>query len=264
MDSGPPTQRKNTMKTLITALMLALGLLFPAAGHASVSRAASPESAVATVSIPVLCYHVVSANPSGRYQLSVTKFKEQMAYLASNGFTTLSLDEYYSIMTLQTAAPAKPIVLTFDDGTADFATNVVPVLKQYGFKATQFAVSSWVNNAGYLTSAQLASLHAEGYDIQNHTVTHNDLSTMTYADAYAEVSGADSFITSVTGKKPEFLAYPYGRTDATAQQALRDVGVKMAFTVAAGKTAPGDDFLALSRNMIVSSETLSSFMKKVN
>jgi len=234
---------------------VALSLLLPTAGNASVARSASPDALATTVTIPVLCYHVVSTTPSGRYQLSLAKFQEQMAYLASNGFTTLSMDEYYSIMTLQTPAPAKPIVLTFDDGTADFVTHVVPVLRQYGFKATQFAVSGWVNNAGYLTSAQLQSLAAEGYDIQNHTVTHNDLSTMTYADAYAEVSGADGFITSVTGKKPEFLAYPYGRTDATAQQALRDVGVKMAFTVAAGKTTPADDFLALNRLMIVSSET---------
>jgi peptidoglycan/xylan/chitin deacetylase (PgdA/CDA1 family) len=240
------------VKHLFIALLVALGLLLPTPGRA------------ADVSIPVLCYHVVSNNPSGRYQISLTKFKEQMAYLANNGFTTLSVNEYYSIMTLQTPAPAKPILLTFDDNTADFATNVVPVLKQYGFKATQFAVSGWVNNAGYLTSAQLQTLAAEGYDIQNHTQTHADLSTLTYADAYAEVSSADSFITGVTGKKPEFLAYPYGRTDATAQTALRDVGVKMAFTVSGGKTTPADNFLALNRNMIVSSETMSSFIKKVS
>jgi peptidoglycan/xylan/chitin deacetylase (PgdA/CDA1 family) len=252
------------MKTLITALMLTLGLLLPTAGLAAVSRSAPPDVTASSISIPVLCYHVVSTNPSGRYQLSLAKFQEQMAYLANNGFTTLSADEYYSIMTLQTPAPAKPILLTFDDNTADFATHVVPVLKQYGFKAIQFAVSGWVNNPGYLTSAQLQSLATEGYDIQNHTQTHADLSTLSYADALNEVGSADSFITSVTGKKPEFLAYPYGRNDATAQTALRDVGVKMAFTVAAGKTTPADDFLALNRLMIVSSETLSSFIKKVN
>lgn len=252
------------MRQLFIALMVVLGLLLSTPGHVPVSQAAAPDAVTASVSIPVLCYHVVSTNPSGRYQLSVTKFKEQMAYLANNGFTTLSVDEYYSIMTLQTTAPAKPILLTFDDSTADFVTNVVPVLKQYGLEATQFAVSGWVNNPGYLTSAQLQTLDAEGYDIQNHTQTHADLSTLTYAAAYTEVSSADSFITTATGKKPEFLAYPYGRTDATAQQALRDVGVKMAFTVSGGKTTPADNFLALNRNMIVSSETLSSFIKKVS
>ncbi|AFE07196.1 xylanase/chitin deacetylase family protein [Corallococcus coralloides DSM 2259] len=85
------------------------------------SRSAPADASATRISIPVLCYHVVSTDPSGRYQLSVTKFKEQKAYLASNGFTTLPLDEYYSVMILQTPAPAKPIVLTFDDGTSDFA-----------------------------------------------------------------------------------------------------------------------------------------------
>ncbi len=252
------------MRNLFITLMVALGLLLPTLGHASVARAASPDALASDVSIPVLCYHVVSTNPSGRYQLSLTKFKEQMAYLANNGFTTLSIDEYYSIMTLQTPAPAKPILLTFDDSTADFVTNVVPVLEQHGFKATQFAVSGWVNTAGYLTSAQLQTLAREGYDIQNHTQTHADLSRLAYAAAYAEVSSADRFITEVTAKKPEFLAYPYGRTDANAQAALQAAGVKMAFTVAAGKTTPADNFLALNRNMIVSSETMASFIKKVS
>lgn len=251
------------MKRFFITLIVALGLLLPASGHAAAQPAASDAIAV-NVSIPVLCYHVVSTSPSGRYQLSLTKFREQMAYLASNGFTTLSVDEYYSIMTLQTPAPARPILLTFDDSTSDFVTNVVPVLKQYGFKATQFVVSGWVNTAGHLTSAQLQTLAAEGYDIQNHTQTHADLSTLAYAAAYAEVNSADSFITGVTGKKPQFLAYPYGRTDATAQTALRDVGVKMAFTVSGGKTTPADNFLALNRNIIVSSETMSSFIKKVS
>jgi peptidoglycan/xylan/chitin deacetylase (PgdA/CDA1 family) len=254
------------MKKLMLAGVLALGLQLASSGaSASAREAGSPQPAAATaVSIPVLLYHVVTDNPSGRYQLSLSKFREQMNYLAANGYTALSVAQYYSIMTLQSPAPSRPILLTFDDSTADFATNVVPVLKQHGFTATQFAVSSWVDTSGHLTSTQLKALAGDGYDIQNHTKTHTDLSTLTYAAAYDEASSADAFITGITGKKPELLAYPYGRYDATAQQALRDVGVKMAFTVSAGKTTPADDFLALNRNLVVSSETMSSFVKKVS
>ena len=261
------------MKKLVLALLLALGLLAtgPVAPGAAARpaptavAAASPSvTALADVSIPVLCYHVVSDNPSGRYQLSLTKFREQMSYLAANGYTALTADQYYAVMTGQAAAPAKPVLLTFDDGTSDFATNVVPVLEQHGFPATQFAVSGWVDTAGKLTSAQLASLHQQGYDVQNHTTTHEDLSSLGYTAAYDEVDTADRFITGVTGEKPEFLAYPYGRYDADAQRALRDVGITMAFTVSGGTTSPTDDFLALNRNMIVSSETMSSFVKKVS
>ncbi len=255
---------KKLMRAWLATLCLAFGLVLSSAS-ASAQEAESPQpAAVTSVSIPVLCYHVVSDTPSGRYQLSLSKFREQMAYLATNGYTPLSADQYYSVMTSQSPAPNRPILLTFDDNTSDFVTNVVPVLKQYGFTATQFAVSGWVDTAGHLSSTQLKALATEGYDVQNHTQTHQDLSTLAYAGAYDEVRSADTFITSITAKKPEFLAYPYGRYDATAQQALRDVGVKMAFTVSGGKTTPADDFLALNRNMIVSSETMSSFVKKVS
>lgn len=249
------------MRRILATALLILGvtLTAPAAG----ARAATtPQAAATTVSIPVLCYHVVSTTPSGRYQLDLGKFKEQMAYLASNGYTPLSMDQYYAVMTGAAVSPAKPVVLTFDDSTSDFATNVVPVLQQYGFAATEFAVSSWVDTAGHLSSAQLGSL-AASYDIQNHTVTHNDLSTMSYAAAYNEISGAGSFIAGATGKSPQFLAYPYGRFGADTQAAARDAGVKMAFTASGGKTTPADDFLALNRYIVPSSETLSSFIKKV-
>ncbi len=256
------------MNKLVLALLLALGLLAggPTAGATARSAPADTvgATALADVSIPVLCYHVVSTTPSGRYQLSLAKFEQQMAYLAANGYTPLTADEYHAVMTGQMPSPAKPILLTFDDGTADFATTVVPVLERHGFPATQFAVSDWVDTPGKLSSTQLASLHAQGYDVENHTRTHEDLSSLTYAAAYEEVSTADRFLTGVTGEKPELLAYPYGRYDATAQQALREVGVTMAFTVSGGKTTPADDFLALNRNMIVSSETMDSFVRKVS
>ena len=242
------------MTSLLIRLIVVLGLLLPARGV--LAQTADP-------SIPVLCYHVVSTAPKGRYELSLAKFRDQMAYLKRNGFTPLSIAQYYEIMTRQAAAPAKPILLTFDDNTADFATNVVPVLQEHGFTAVQFAVSGWVNRPGYLTSNQLGTL-AAGYDIQNHTETHDDLSSLSHADAYGEVIHASDLIQAWTGKRPEFLAYPYGRSDAVAQNAVREAGIKMAFTVSGGKTGPGDNFLALNRYLIPSSETLSSFAKKVN
>lgn len=242
------------MKTLLLRILAALGLMLPA-------PAAMAQSG--PITIPVLCYHVVSPSPSGRYQLSLAKFREQMLYLKDNGFTPLSIDEYHAVMTRQSAVPPKPILLTFDDGTSDFATHVVPVLQQHGFKATQFAVSNWVNGAGYMSSAQLGSL-ASSYDIQNHTESHPRLTSLSYAAAYGEIVRASDRIAGWTGKRPEFLAFPYGATDSTVQNAARDNGIKMAFTVSGQKSTSAMNFLALPRYLIPSSETLSSFAKKVN
>ncbi|GAA2720441.1 polysaccharide deacetylase family protein [Cellulomonas aerilata] len=248
------------MKRFASVLLVAVSMVLATTGPVSAAAPAPPSSS--SVSIPVLAYHVVSDNPSGRYQLSTAKFTEQMAYLASNGYTTLTADEYRSIMTFQAPAPSKPVLLTFDDGTSDFLVHVVPVLERYGFKAVQFAVSDWVGTPGHLTAAQLAGLPAT-VEVENHTKDHNDLSTLSYEGAYASVTAADTVLAGIKGSRTEYLAYPYGRYDADAQRALRDAGIQLAFTVAAGKTTPGDDLLALNRNMIVSSETMSSFIKKV-
>lgn len=248
---------RKTLATLITFLVA------PALGAAPASAAGAPSvGSGSTVSIPVLAYHVVTHTPSGRYQLGTTKFREQMDYLAAQGYTTLSADEYYAIMTAQSPAPAKPILLTFDDGTTDFATNVVPVLAQHGFEAVQFTVSDWVGTAGHLTAADLAALPAT-VDVENHTQDHEALASIGYDAALASVTTADAVLSGITGEPTQYLAYPYGRYDAPGQQAVRDAGIRMAFTVSAGTTSPGDDLLALNRNMIVSSETMSSFVKKL-
>ena len=241
------------MRNLLLRLLTALAVLLP-------WQAAMAQT---TITIPVLCYHGVNSSPSGRYELSTTKFQEQMSYLTNNGFTPLSIDDYYRVITRQIAAPAKPILLTFDDSFADFATIVAPILQQHGFKGTQFVVSSWVNTANHLSSSQIATL-AASYDIQNHTDTHPRLTSQNYAGAYGEIVRASDRIQAWAAKRPEFLAYPYGATDANAQQAARDNGIKMAFTVSGQKSTSAMNFLALPRYTIVSSETLSSFAKKVN
>jgi len=61
-----------------------------------------PYSAKAATNakVPVLLYHVVSSNPSSssQYEFSLTEFKKQMEYLKANGYTTLSIDQYYNII----------------------------------------------------------------------------------------------------------------------------------------------------------------------
>jgi peptidoglycan/xylan/chitin deacetylase (PgdA/CDA1 family) len=254
--------RHSLVRSAVSAIVITLSAATASAAPAS----AAPPSQGSTsgISIPVVLWHVVSTTPQGRYQYDLAKFKQQMAYLHDNGYTPLSAAEYHSVMSLQTPPPAKPILLTFDDSTSDFQTNVLPVLQQYGFKAVQFAVCSWLDTAGHLTSAQVAALPTQGIDVENHTMDHSDLSTMSYDAAYAEISQCDAQLTSITGIKPTFLAYPNGRTDAGAESAARADGVTDAFTVAAGKTTPSDDQLALNRYMIASSDTLSTFISKVS
>ncbi|WP_238919100.1 polysaccharide deacetylase family protein [Clostridium sp. YIM B02555] len=210
----------------------------------------------------MLLYHVVTPNPSGTYQFSLTEFKNDMAYLKNNGYTTLSLNQYYSILNGTSSPPTKPVLLTFDDSTSDFYTNVYPVLKQYGFKATQFAVPDWINTGGHLTSAQLQTLSANGIDVENHTTNHQSL-TSDWNTQYSAINNANIKIKSITNNAPSSVAYPYGNYNSTTTSILQNLGCKGGFTVSGGLSSSDNNKYKLPRIIIANGDSIAVFSRKL-
>ena len=104
--------------------------------------------------IPVLMYHHVSNSP-GLVTISPKTFREQMKWIAENGWKTLTSDDlefFYRGGRL----PRKSIMLTFDDGYLDNWLYVYPVLKEFGLKAHIFIITNLIgegdvryNHLGY-------------------------------------------------------------------------------------------------------------------
>lgn len=245
------------MKKLFS-LILAMLLL-------SVSYVPTVASA-ATVNVPVLAYHVVTQYPaSGNpYQYSLTEFKNEMAYLKNNGYTPLSIDEYYNIINNTATAPSKPILLTFDDCTSDFYSNVYPVLYQYGFKATQFAVSDWINTGGHMTSGQIQEVAANKIDVQNHTSSHVNLTSQTHDQKWSAINNCSTKLKSlIYYKTPAFCAYPYGSYDSDTASILQGLGYKGGFTVSGGLSSSSNNKFALPRIIMTNGDSLSIFIRKI-
>ena len=75
--------------------------------------------------------------------------------------------------------PDKLVVLTFDDSAKSHFTVVRPLLKQYGFNATFFITEGFDfrdNKRDYMTWAEIAQLHRDGFEIGNHTRDHLGIS----------------------------------------------------------------------------------------
>ena len=84
--------------------------------------------------IPVLLYHVVKfePDPNNDYQYELARFKEHMHYLHEQGYTTLTIDQYFALLDgKEEEVPEKLILITFDDNTADFVEYVMPILTSY-------------------------------------------------------------------------------------------------------------------------------------
>jgi peptidoglycan/xylan/chitin deacetylase (PgdA/CDA1 family) len=219
----------------------------------------------AEVKIPVLLYHVVSENPdpSNIYQMNLTEFKKQMAYLNSNGYTTLSLDEYAKILDKKIAMPKNSILLTFDDCTSDFMTNVLPILNQYKMNATQFVVTNWLDNGSiHMTTNDVQSLDGN-IDVQCHTANHERLTYFDYDLQLKIIRDSQSKLKSITKKEINCLAYPYGDYDQDTIKVLKKLGFSLGFAVSSSISTSTSNRYALPRIVVSQNDTLASFTRKV-
>ncbi len=191
-----------------------------------------PENILAAnIKVPILTYHFIANNPNSkdraRDSLSVPpdKFEAQMDYLSKNDYTPITLDTLYGIYNNQTTAPAKPVVLTFDDGYIDFYTNAFPILRKYNFHVVSFISTELIGGGYYMNWDQIKEIQASGLvTFESHSVTHANLPSLSYAAAYKQMIDSKNILTSQTGYPVNFIAYPYGTSNALVQQAARAAG----------------------------------------
>lgn len=101
------------------------------------------------IRIPVLAYHSVMPrefyypiNVDNPWILLEDTFYLQMRYLYENGFNSVTSQQLTDFLFNSGELPPNPVVLTFDDGYLDNALFAAPILRQFGFTAMQFLITS--------------------------------------------------------------------------------------------------------------------------
>jgi len=249
------------MKKVLTILLLFLFVI--GSSHSFAHTASATKSN--PIEIPVLLYHVVKPNPdpTNPWQFSLAEFEKHMAYLKENGYRTLTMKQYFNILDGKAAMPNKPILLTFDDNSNDFYPYVYPILQKYGMKATQFTVSDWVDGSWNMTSSEILTVMENGIDIQNHSVTHPFLASLSKEEQYSEINNATIELKELTGKTTNAFAYPYGNYNEETISVLQELGFKGAFKVGGGISTDQSDRFEIPRIMILQEHTLKDFIRMV-
>jgi len=237
-----------------------------AAGHANsmVARAAPAQ-----VTVPILMYHYVRVNPVPMdrlgFNLSVTPgdFVAQMALLRAEGVHTVSMHDVMDALDFGRPLPPRPVVLTFDDGHDDFATQAVPVLLRNGFTATNYVVSGFLGRPSYMSGSQLSQVVAEGMTIGAHTVNHPALTSLSAAAAQAEISNSRATLRQLTGQPVDDFAYPYGAHNAAIDAMVRNAGFRDAVTTAGGSVLQTGQRFDFPRVRVPGGESLATFAASV-
>jgi len=218
------------------------------------------------VQVPIIEYHYIRVNPDPRdrlgFNLSVTPsdFKAQMDWLQVNGYHAITLNDLRAYFQEQKPLPSRPIVLTFDDGYADFYTTAFPILQAHGFTAVSYVVPGFLDHPRYMTSAQVEEIDGAGIEIGAHTMTHADLTNAGPAQLVLEVEGSKKALEKLLGHPVLDFCYPSGKFNDAVIASLRQFGLQSATTELPGTDHTWDGRLTWKRVRANGGELLSEFI----
>jgi peptidoglycan/xylan/chitin deacetylase (PgdA/CDA1 family) len=195
--------------------------------------------------VPILMYHVLGSAPSGAPDpelfVPAADFAAQADWLAARGYHGVTLAQVFAYWRRGVALPPKPIVFSFDDGYLSDYAVALPTLRRHGWPGVLNLIVDNVK-PGDLQPWQVRRLIAAGWEIDSHTISHPDLTTLGAAQLQQEVSGSRDRLRRMFAQPVRFFCYPAGRYDAAVVAAVKAAGYLGATTTEPGLARPSQPF----------------------
>jgi peptidoglycan/xylan/chitin deacetylase (PgdA/CDA1 family) len=281
-ESNP--ERRPLLLVVLVALVLALGSYAacdsgdgqprPSSGgrHAP-SAAASPLAAVRgararRMRIPILMYHQISEAPAGtpypHLWVSPARFGSHMRALARRGYRAITLRRAYDAWHRGGALPRRPVVVSFDDGYPGHRREALPVLRRLGWPGVlNLKLGAIGAGSDGVSTGDVRELIAAGWEIDSHTISHLDLTTLGEDELEREVGLARRRLRRRFGVPADFFCYPSGRYDPTVVAAVRAAGYSGATTTVEGVARAASDPFELPRVRVNGDDEAASVLDKI-
>lgn len=226
-------------------------------------------------SLSILLYHRVGPAVAGTHpELTVQPehFRAQMEWLARKKYQTVTTEE------LRAGGIAgltpRSVMLTFDDGYADLAQHVFPLLRQHGFSAVVFfptaflgKFNEWDRTEGsaalpLFSAEQILNWSGQGIEFGSHGCAHCDLTALNDDDLVREIRGSKEALGAVIGRPVHAFAYPYGKYDERSLAQAR-TDYRFAFTAVDGLNCAEANPHLLRRTMVQPTDNILGFALRV-
>jgi peptidoglycan/xylan/chitin deacetylase (PgdA/CDA1 family) len=241
--------------------------LLAVAGAALVVAALPAQAGNRLQPVPVLMYHVVTTAPANApypdLYVSRADFAGQVAWLAAHGYHAVTLRQVFDSWRGAAQLPAKPVVLTFDDGYLSQLRNAMPVLKAHHWRGVLNLEVANEKPVWGIRPPGVRKLIAASWEIDAHTLTHPDLTKISASQLHDEVAGSRAAIRKQFHVPVDFFCYPSGRYDDSVVAAVKAAGYLGATTTNYGLAKPADLY-TLDRVRIDGSDGVKGFAAKLS
>lgn len=216
--------------------------------------------------VPILCYHVLSDGRADTLYTPYWQFEAHLKAIKQHGYTPITPQQLYEAYYLNKALPAKPILITFDDGYYDNYSYGYPLLQKYDMQATIFLITkniepvqnieltpglprlSWEN-----VKAMTSHVTFQNHTYNSHMQARNKAGNLTgmiatpmkvngtyetakqqYSRVFQDVQKSEALLKQHVGYGSYIFSYPFGAHNHTTVQTLKNSQIPLAVTIKPG------------------------------
>ena len=212
--------------------------------------------------LTILMYHKVDELPSGVRTpgnfVSPAHFTQQMDALLAWGYRTIGFEQWLDYRAgAPRLLPAKPLIITFDDGYTCFDEHAWPILKARDMSATVFLVASQIGGTNawdrdevrlpLLDGSRIRALQDDGVHFGSHSVDHQPLAKISQHEAFRELARSRLALGELLGREVDTFAYPFSNQNSEVRRLARQAGYRCAVRGKGHMNWPSTDPFGLRR-----------------
>ncbi|GAA0367952.1 polysaccharide deacetylase family protein [Bacillus horti] len=213
--------------------------------------------------VPILMYHSFKPGGSTSVEVDPEDFREQLTYLKNQGYETITEYDLVEAIHGTKELPAKPLLITIDDGYLNNYTYAYPILRELGMKASIYVVTkhrgeqpgryehfTW-EQAKEMVDSGVITIQSHTHNLHSKKAGQNGLEKALVQRMLLENGSLESegehrqrikedfqqskqLIEQHVGKQAVALAFPFGTSNAEAVAVARELGYLLLFSIDRG------------------------------